>query len=224
MRVRGAALTASAATGVTAAVTAANRLGELSVATLGSNPRAVGEGKVWLILTSGLLADRPAVPSLVGFWIVGFAVLIVCSTRVAAGVALGGHSLSALAVYGAIGLTRAVEPGAFGSVMQLADYGLSAMIAAWLGAIACTFWRRHPVRATRLLIVLGSAGCAAIGVALRPQLTFLDSEHLVAYAIGVALADARVRARIARPWTRLAGAVGGRIRAEGKRAAGIEPA
>jgi hypothetical protein len=223
MRVRGAALTASAATGMTAAVTGANRLGELSVATLASNPRAVGEGKVWLILTSGLLADRPAVPSLVGFWLVGFAVLVVCSARVAAGVALGGHTLSALAVYGAIGLARVLEPGAFASVMRLADYGLSAIIAAWLGAIACTFWRRHPARSTRLLIVLGSVGCAGIGIALRPQLTFLDSEHLVAYAIGVALADATIREWLARPARRLVAAAG-RVRAAGKRAAGIEPA
>ena len=223
MRVRGAALAASAATGMTAAVTGANRLGELSVATLASNPRAVGEGKVWLILTSGLLADRPTVPSLVGFWIVGFAVLIVCSSRVAAGVALGGHTVSALAVYGVIGLARVLDPGAFGSVAQLADYGLSAMIAAWLGAIACTYWRRHPARSTRVLIVIGSVGCAAIGVALRPQLTFLDSEHLVAYAIGVALADATARERIALPARRLAAAIAGRIRGAGRRA-GIEPA
>ena len=158
----------------------------------------MGEGKLWLLLTSGLLADRPAVPSLLGFWLVGFAVLLLVSPKVVAGVALGGHTLSALAVYGVIALTRVLDPHAFASVLRLADYGLSAMIAAWLGAIASVFWKRHPAQLARVLIVLGSAGCAGIGLALRPDLTFLDSEHLVAYAVGVALANVRVRRALAR--------------------------
>jgi hypothetical protein len=189
---------ASAVTAVTAVVTGTNRAGLLPVSTLAATPQSVGEGKLWLLLTSGLLADRPAVPSIVGFWLVGFAVLLLLSPRVVAGVALGGHTLSALAVYGVIALTRVLDPQAFASVLKLADYGLSAMIAAWLGAIACVFWRRHPSRIARVLIVLGSAGCAGIGLALRPDLTFLDSEHLVAYGVGVALANARVRVALAR--------------------------
>jgi hypothetical protein len=193
-RVGGAALAASGATGMTAVVTAANRLGALSVTTLAATPREVGEGRVWLLLSSGLLADRPAIPSLLGFWIVGFAVVLACSVRVAAGVAVGGHLVSALGVYGVIGLTRLLDPHAFASVITLSDYGLSAMIAAWLGAIACVFWRRHPARLSRVLIVAGSIGCAGIGLALRPQLTFLDTEHLLAYGVGVALASGTVRA------------------------------
>lgn len=204
--VRGAAVAASATTAVTTAVTAANRVGALSVATLAATPREVGEGKVWLVLTSGLLADRPAVPSLVGFWLVGFAVLLVVSARVAAGVALGGHTLSALGVYGVVGLARLLDPHAFASVVGLADYGLSAMIAAWLGAIACVLWRRYPGRGRRVLVALGSVGCAGIGLALRPQVTFLDTEHLLAYAIGAALASEAVRRRLARPTKRLVAA------------------
>ena len=202
-RVGGAALAASGATGVTAVVTAANRLGALSVTTLAASPREVGEGRVWLLLSSGLLADRPAIPSLLGFWIVGFAVLLVCSLRVAAGVAVGGHTLSALGVYGVIGLARLLDPHAFASIVTLSDYGLSAMIAAWLGALACVFWRRHPARLARVLIIAGSIGCAGIGLALRPQITFLDTEHLVAYGIGVVLADGAIRAWLVRTPRRL---------------------
>ena len=203
MRVREAALAASAATGATAVVTGANRLGELSVSTLAASPQAFGDGKVWLILTSGLLADRPAVPSLIGFFLVGFAALLVCSARVTVGVAVGGHVCSALGVYGVVGFARLLDPHAFASVVHLADYGLSAMIAAWLGAIARTFWRRHSARLTRLLIALGSVGCAGIGLAFRPEVTFLDSEHLLAYAIGLAFADGAVRQLLARPSKRL---------------------
>lgn len=193
MRVRGAALTASSITGVTAAVTIANRLGDVSVSALAASPQAVGEGKVWLVASSALLADRPAVPSLVGFWIVGFAVLLVCSARVVAGVAVGGHVLSALGIYGVIGLARLVDAHAFASLVDLTDYGLSAIIAAWLGAIARLFWSRYPGRAQRGLIVLGSAGCAGIGLLFRPDLTFLDTEHLLAYAVGILIADTAVR-------------------------------
>ena len=176
------------ATATSAIVTVTNRLGGVSVSTLASTPRSVGDGKVWLLLTSGLLADRPAVPSLVGFWIVGVAVLLVCSARVVAGVALGGHVLSAAVIYGVIALSRVHAPHAFASVVLQADYGLSAIIAAWLGAIAYAFWTRYPMVLYRLLVALGSVGCAGIGLAFRPDVSFLDSEHLVAYAIGVTVA------------------------------------
>ena len=126
-------------------------------------------------IRSGVLADRPEVASLVGFWLVGFAVLLVCSARVAAGAAIAGQTLSALAVYGVIGLARLVDPRAFASVVQLADYGLSAIIAAWLGAIARVCWDRWPHRRGHVLVVLGSVSCALIGYAFSPNVTFLDS-------------------------------------------------
>jgi len=203
-RVVRAVLAASAATGISAAVTLANRIGELSLSPLAASAQAIGDGKIWLIGTSGLIADRPAVPSLIGFWVVGLAVLLVCSMRVAVGVAVGGHTLSALGVYGVIGVTRLVDPHAFSAVAQMADYGLSAMIAAWLGAIARIFWTRYPSLPHRLLISLGSLGCAGVGLAFRPDVTFLDSEHLLAYTIGVILADQHSRRRLTKPARRLA--------------------
>jgi hypothetical protein len=187
----GAAFLASAATSATAAVTLANRFGDLSVSSLASTAAAVGDGKPWLVLTSGLLADRPAVPSLVGFWIVGFAALLVCSVRLAAGIAVAGHTFSAFAVYGAIGLTRIVDPPAFGSIRHLADYGLSAMIAAWLGAIACTLWMRHAAWYGRGLVVAGSALCACIGI---------GNYETVARSSIRSARLARVSARLTRLW------------------------
>jgi hypothetical protein len=209
MRIGRAALTASVATGATAGVTVANRLGELSVSTLAASPQTIGDGKVWLVASSGVLADRPAIPSLVGFWVVAVAVLLVCSVRDVAGIAIAGHTLSALGVYGAIGLARLADPHAFASVVHVADYGLSAIIAAWLGAIARVFWGRHRTPAHRSLIALGSIACAGIGLTFRPDLTFLDSEHLLAYAIGVILADPTINRRLALPARRLVAAATG---------------
>jgi hypothetical protein len=209
MRIGRAALTASAATGATAGVTVANRLGDLPVSTLAATPRVIGDGRLWLIPSSGLLADRPAIPSLVGFWIVAIAVLVICSVRVVVGAAIAGHTLSAFGVYGIIGLARLADPDAFASMMRVADYGLSAIIAAWLGATARVLWARYPTRLHHGLIAVGSIACAGIGLAFRPDVTFLDSEHILAYAIGIALADGTVTRRLVYPTRRIAAAMAG---------------
>jgi hypothetical protein len=203
---RRALIAASTATGLAAAVTAANRLGDVPTASLAATPQAVADGRVWLILSSGVVADRPTVPSLVGFWAVGLAMLLLASGRLACAVALAGQTLSALAVYAVIGIGRAVDAHTFTGIVRQADYGLSAMIAAWLGAIASVLWVRYPARSAHGAIALGSLGCAGIGLALKPSVTFLDSEHLLAFAIGAVLIDARARRSLAGSPRRLAAA------------------
>ena len=172
-------------------MTVANRFGELPLSAVASSPAAVGEGKLWLFASSAVIADRPALVSLLGFWIVGFTAFAICSARVIAGVAVGGHLFSALCIYSLIGLARLARPDAFGSVMHVSDYGLSAIIAAWIGAIASVMWRRirprrHSACRRRSLL------CAGVGLLFRPDLTYLDTEHLVAYAFGALLASERV--------------------------------
>jgi hypothetical protein len=204
---------ASAVTAISAVVTVANRFGELPLSSIASSPAAVGEGKVWLLVSSAVIADRPALVSLLGFWIVGFTACAVCSARVVAGVAVGGHLLSAVCIYCFIGLTRLTQPDAFASVMHVSDYGLSAIIAAWIGAIASVMWKRHPGPAGRALVVAGSLVCAGVGLLFRPDLTFLDTEHLVAYAFGALVASERVRHSLARTPQRLAAAAASLIAA-----------
>jgi hypothetical protein len=197
---------ATAVTAVSVVVTVANRLRELPLSSVASSPAAVGEGKVWLLVSSAVIADRPALVSLLGFWIVGFAACAICSARVVVGVAAGGHLVSAFCIYCLIGLMRLTRPDAFASVMHVSDYGLSAIIAAWIGAIASVMWRRHPATSARALVVVGSLVCAGVGLLFRPDLTFLDAEHLVAYAFGALLASERVRHSLARVPQRLAAA------------------
>src|SRR6266566_3414380 len=148
-----------AATAVAGAVTAANRAGWLDRAHLAASPRAVAEGKLWLLLTSGVIADRPWLPSLLGF-----------------------------AIYGFLGAADAVDHGAFAQLLDRPDVGLSAIIAAWIGVVSYVFWRRYPSRRAHILNALGCVGCALIGFAFRPDVTALDSEHLVAFALGAAIA------------------------------------
>ena len=200
---RRAALRAGGAAAVVLAVTGANRAGELSVSSVASSPQAIGEGRVWLLVTSALIADRPWAASVVGFAVVAAAALALFSTRTAVVVAFAGHTVSALSVYALIASFRLVDPAAFASVLQLSDYGLSAVIGAWLGAIARLLWSRTPTLRGRLAIVGGSLGCAGIGLALRPDLTVLDAEHVVAFAIGAVLAEPRTRAWFAGPARRV---------------------
>ena len=66
---------------VASALTAASRLGPVPLLSLAATPRAVAQGKVWLLLTSGAIADRPEVVSLVAFALVGLATLVICGWR-----------------------------------------------------------------------------------------------------------------------------------------------
>ena len=177
-----------AATAVAGVVTAANRAGWLELSQLAASPRAIAEGKLWLLLTSGAIADRPWLPSLLGFAIVGFAALSVAPARVVVAAALTGHVLATLAVYGFLGVADAVDRGAFANLLDRPDVGLSAIIAAWIGVVSCVFGRRYRSRRAHVLNALGCAGCALIGFAFRPDVTALDSEHLVAFALGFAIA------------------------------------
>jgi hypothetical protein len=148
---------------------------------MAATPRAVGDGKLWLLVTSGLLADTPWLPSLLGFAIVLAVALYVLSPPQVVAAAVAGQLLSTLLVYALVGGARLLDGHAFASVVALQDFGVSAMIAAWIGAVACVAWARH----SHLRVAAGCLLCLAVGLAFRPTLTFLDSEHIVAFAIGI---------------------------------------
>jgi hypothetical protein len=175
-------------TAVAGAVTAACGLGWIHVSQVAATPAAVARGKLWLLATSGVVADRPWLPSLLGFVIVGAAALAVARVRVVITAACAGHVVSAVAVYAFLGVIRAFDRTAFESVVDLADYGLSAIIAAWIGVVAASCWRRYRSRGAHALNAVGCVTCAMIGLAFRPDVTVLDSEHIVAFAIGVTVA------------------------------------
>jgi hypothetical protein len=187
-RLTGHAAVICALTLVAGIATVANRTGWLGLSHLAASPQAVAEGKLWLLLTSGVVADRPWLPSLLGFAIVGFAALSLARARVVVVAALAGHVLATLVVYGFLGAADAVDHGAFANLDSQPDIGLSAIIAAWIGVISCMLWRRYRSRRAHALNVLACVACALIGLAFRPDLNVLDSEHIVAFAFGVAVA------------------------------------
>jgi hypothetical protein len=174
------------AAGVISVVTVLSRLEVLSASALASTPESLGEGRVWLLASSALVADRPAVASIAGFVVVGIAAVALCGARVVWVAAALGHVLSAAIVYAAIDASN------FSGVARFPDYGTSAIIAAWIGAIACLMWLRG--RRARA-VVLGVVS-ALLGWFFKGQLTVLDTEHAVALAIGAATVLWRPRARL----------------------------
>src|SRR5207244_1089117 len=122
---------------------AVTRLDGVPLASLAATPRAVGEGKLWLLLSSAVLADTPWLPSLVGFGVVLAGVLWVLPPRKVVAAAVAGQLLSTVLVYGIIGAARLIDGHAFASVLGVQDYGLSAIIAAWIGAVAGVAWGRY---------------------------------------------------------------------------------
>jgi hypothetical protein len=169
-------------------VTLATHSGWIGLSSLAATPRAVAEGKIWLLVTSGLVADRPWLPSLLGFAIVGLSAVSIARGRVLLLAALAGHVLATLVVYGALGVAHAIDHDAFAALIAAPDFGLSAIIAAWIGVVAAVLWRRYPSTRARVLEAIGCICCALIGFAFRPDVTALDSEHLVAFAFGVLIA------------------------------------
>ena len=78
----------------------------------------------------------------------------------------------------------AADHGLATHAMRSADYGTSAIIAAWIGVVAYAVWRRGSGAAALALCVVSGL----IGWLFRPDLDVLDTEHIVALAIGIALA------------------------------------
>jgi hypothetical protein len=183
-------LSVALATGAVSIVTVLNRFGPLPLRDLAASERAVGEGRAWLLVTSAFVADRPAVPSIAGLAIVGFAVLAFCGVRLLLATAALGHVGGTVVVYAGLALAHAADHGLGTHAMRSADYGTSAIIAAWIGVIAYSVWRRGSGVAALALCVF----CGLIGWLFRPDLDVLDTEHIVALGIGIALASIGARA------------------------------
>lgn len=171
-----------------ATLTAAARSGEVSVAALASSPRKLAAGKFWLLVSNGVIVQRPVGLSLVSFALLIVFTLKLCGPRITFAAAAVGHVASTVLAYALVGLVFLADPGAIRHVASAPDYGVSAMQAAWIGAIAAFVWRREgQTLMPRALVVVGCAAIACLAWRLRPDLTLLDLDHLFAFAIGVGI-------------------------------------
>ena len=173
-------------------VTALERIGVIPLRELASSPAVVEDGRVWLLATSAFVADRPVLPSIAGFLVVGLAVWALCGSRVLWTAAAGGHVLGTVSVYAAL--------DAVSAAVGRPDFGTSAIIAAWIGVIA---YRLH-ARGWGWAAVGLCAASALVGWLLRPDLDVLDWEYAAALAVGAATAAWLPRLRVAQMPTPLA--------------------
>jgi hypothetical protein len=174
---------------VVSALTVAERERLIPLSVLAASPNAVGEARLWSLLTSALLVQSPLFWSLASFALLGALTLKVSGTRVLLISALAGHIASTLVVYALLAVARTFDPRAFEAVLSAPDYGVSAISAAWLGAIASVSWRaRDRTVRGKVATALAVVATALFGWTLRRHLSFLDLEHVVAFGIGVVLA------------------------------------
>ena len=174
---------------VVSALTAAERERLIPLSVLAASPHAVDEARLWSLLTSALLVQSPLFWSLASFALLGALTLKLCGTRVLLISALAGHVASTLVVYALLALARTVDPRVFEAVLSAPDYGVSAISAAWLGAIASVSWRaRDRTLRGKIATALAVVATALFAWTLRRHLSFLDLEHVVAFGIGVVVA------------------------------------
>ena len=159
------------------------------VSALAASPDRVREGELWFLVSSAVLVDRPVVLSLLSFVTLAVAALALCGARTFWWSAFAGQVLATVMVYMFIGVARWLVVGAFDASVVSPDYGVSTVCAAWLGSIASLMWRRRGRSAVGKLSI--ALSCAAVGLfaySVRPDVTVLSSEHLVAFCLGVAAA------------------------------------
>ncbi len=127
----------------------------------------------------------------------------VCEPRVFWLSAFFGQVIATLVVYVlVVGSARLLVPGAFDSVVAAPDYGVSAISAAWLGSIAAVAWRRRGrSRAGKFSIAVSCLAVGLFAYSVRPDLTVLSSEHLVAFMLGIGVGVPAWRSRmLSAPW------------------------
>jgi hypothetical protein len=168
-----------------------------SAGSFASSPLRIEAGKFWLLFTNALICAGPRGASFFALVLFGLVTLYICGSRILWTVAALGHVFSTLCVYSMIALTRFADHSAFDRVLAGRDIGVSAICAAWLGAVAATEWRApRRSRNGKIAIVVGVAAIGVIAYAVNPHLTALDADHGFAFAIGAAVALVPVRALV----------------------------
>lgn len=167
-------------------LTVASRFNPGIVDALAASPARLGHGQFWLLVSSGLVAQRPLGASLISFALLAALTVTICGSRRFWLSALLGHVGSTVAVYAMIAAARIVAENAFSSAVSASDYGVSAVSAAWLGTIVAVSWRGcRGSNTARVALVVSTAGLSVFAYELHPGLTILATEHVLAFALGI---------------------------------------
>jgi hypothetical protein len=159
---------------------------------LAGSPARLASGDAWTLLTSALVIDGTPVPQILGAAVVIALVVQDYGARVLWGTMLLGHVGATLLAYAGIGLLWLIARDDVRSVVHAPDYGISAIWAAALGAVAVAGARppsSHPRFGLALAVL-----CVLVLVVLIPAHGELaDVEHLLAFILGAAVGLAHRR-------------------------------
>ena len=181
-------------------------LGPILVHTLASSADDVAAAHVWPLLSSGLLADGPLVPQVVGTVVLGVLAIRLAGGRVFWTAAVTGHVLGTLVVYAGVWVADLQDPSAMAALSGAADFGISLVWCAALGVLAAVaWWHVRPLRRSSWI-------AAAVGapVALLVVTAFSEGlaryEHVTAFALAAGTVYVARRWASVGRWLRLGGA------------------
>jgi hypothetical protein len=162
----------------------------LPLTKLSASPRGVEHGRVWTLLSSGMIVEGNLVLSLLGVLALGLAAVAVCGARRFWTAAIAGHVGSAVLVYALLDALARLSPARVGDALLSApDYGISTLVGGGLGALTVGLWQRRHRPTLRRLWLPGAVACAGSTVLMTlHQLDPFWIEHVPAYGIGAAAA------------------------------------
>jgi len=148
---------------------------------LHASAERVGEGRVWLLLTSALEPQGPyPLLQLAGAAVLAAVLVARAGTRVWLCAALAGHVLSAVVVYGLMGLA-----GVGAAAAAQPDYGISCVVGGTVGGLLVS------ARGSRLALAAGGLGAVAL---IPGTHGWYGLEHPLSIVFGAAAAWPLVRA------------------------------
>jgi hypothetical protein len=169
------------------------------------SPADLLAGKLWLLPLSGLVVDGETWVQLALLAGAAAVLVSVADGRLFWRVAIGAHVGSTLLAYAIVGLLAVTAPSITSGVITAPDYGVSCIWAGCLGALAITLARRSSRRlpafalfiAVALLtaVPLGLDGVGAQGFVTGGTLDLSPIEHVLAFGIGVLVANAVAKPR-----------------------------
>lgn len=142
---------------------------------LAASPDAVAHGRVWLLLTSGLVVEGAEVVQIVVLAVVlALALWRLGAVRLWA-VALAAHVGAALVAYAGVGVLWLIDRSLVDA--REPDYGISVVMAGALGALAAA-------GGPRTALVVGVLAVAGFGIGIVDASALANVEHLLGFAIG----------------------------------------
>jgi hypothetical protein len=162
---------------------------QVSVHALACSPGAMAAGRLWTLVTSGVIIAGPPVPQLLMTGIVAVVVVRLAGARTWWLSAVAGHFGATFVAYAGIAAVYIVDRPTAEGVVHAPDYGISAVWAATTGTLLVLLHRAgvHPRLTAVCTVALLGAFVALVGI----DGELADIEHLVAFLFGLAVVTVR---------------------------------